>query len=623
MSLKDSTYVRITDLKEMSADYAFLIFGAGANGKKLLEKATGIIKIIGYIDNNRNGGYVENYPIIGVNDIAKFKKDNTKIIISTGKYAEEIALQLFEYQLYPEADFYVWDEDFYYHCDKATQDIIEHNKRVWGEPGKKSKQNQIIIPYAGVHDVSSVALAYCSHYLADKFGADIYCFSRIWKGEVNPTIWKVHQSFHVKAIIDPILSEEREEEAAKIAESIWSNISSWEDWNKISIFGIRFGTTMIRDYMRFYMPSLNYKDIQMKEWFVDVIRRIVFWYDYIACHEVKALIMWDGVHREGYLRDIAISKGIPTYAIHYTQFGKLTFDYTPARPYIHFKKFWNQLSEQEQTEGINWSKGQLEKRLQGGEEEVSYMKGNSPFALAKTKPVLRDSNKIKILICPHSIEDDCFYCGEQLFDNNILSWLCHLGDLSEKTLEYEWYIKPHPISSERDIKIIDMLVEKYPRIEVIRENVSPIQLREEGITVALTIAGTIGHEYPMLGIPVINAGRNPHMAFDFDYNPKTKEEYDVLLLNLKHLNKEIDIEEIYQFYCIHYYYYAWSWKIAPSCFFKDSTLHKTFLGSDTSRYRLFLEEWSEERHNQMKKNVIELFEWLDNWKEDMFYRLGG
>ena len=84
---------------------------------------------------------------------------------------------------------------------------------------------------------------------------------------------------------------------------------------------------------------------------------------------------------------------------------------------------------------------------------------------------------------------------------------------------------------------------------------SPFQLKEEGISYALTIHGSIGYEYPMLGINVINAGNNPHIAFDFDINPKTIEEYDEVIFNLEKVNKKIDINEIYMFYLIHFGYY--------------------------------------------------------------------
>ena len=42
--------------------------------------------------------------------------------------------------------------------------------------------------------------------------------------------------------------------------------------------------------------------------------------------------------------------------------------------------------------------------------------------------------------------------------------------------------------------------------------------------------GTIGFEYAAMNIPVINASlNNPHIAYDFNINPKTRENYQKIL----------------------------------------------------------------------------------------------
>ena len=629
MKITDNAYLNNAELKKMADKYKFYIFGAGYKGKQLLEQAGSHLQIIAFVDNNRSGDSFEGHPVIGMEELKKQIQTDCKIIISTVKYAEEMALQLEKSNFYPEKDYYVWDDWCHYHCDEDIRKFIRLNESIWGKKISPKKDKQIIIPYPSDHDVSSVILAYCSQYLAKKYDADIYCYPRMLEDCGHETMWKVYQSFHAEEIIKPILSAEQEKKAETITEEIWGNINKMEDWKDISIFGISFGTTLIRDYFRFYMPYMNPKDLRIKPWLEDRVKRIVFWYDYINQNDVKVLLMWDGVHMEGYLRDIAITKGIPVYAIHYNNIRKLTLDYAPGAPFSYYKKFWNELSREEQEYGIEWSKKRIQHRLCGSEDEIPYMRGKSPYAIKRKEAVLEKNDKLKILICPHSFEDDALLCGTQIFDNNMLEWLCHLGELAEKTPDYDWYMKPHPNSSERDLKIIEMIVEKYPKIKIIRQKVSPMQLKEEGVCVALTIAGTIGHEYPMIGIPVINAGINPHMSFDFDWNPKTKEEYDKLIYNLRDLKKEINVQEIYQFYCIHYMYYYWDYDLAATCFFKNpdllierDSLEKTGRNLGAWKYKVFMEEWSEERHEELKETVIKIFDWLDNWQPDIFYRKG-
>ena len=62
----------------------------------------------------------------------------------------------------------------------------------------------------------------------------------------------------------------------------------------------------------------------------------------------------------------------------------------------------------------------------------------------------------------------------------------------------------------------------------------------------------MGHEYPFLGVQVINAGNNPHMGYDFCWHPETLEEYERLLLKLGSLRRKINFDDIYEFYFIYH-----------------------------------------------------------------------
>ena len=293
---------------------------------------------------------------------------------------------------------------------------------------------------------------------------------------------------------------------------------------------------------------------------------------------------------------------------------------------------WNQLTFEEQKYGIEWSKDHIRKRLQGGTEEVFYTnKNNFTFAEKKRgKRILNDNDLLKIIICPHIFEEDSYWCVEHIFDDNYFAWLCHLGDLSEKTQDYDWYLKMHPFAQRRDMIIIDMLLEKYPRIKKIPSNVSPLQLKEEGAAYALTVYGTIGHEFPEIGIQVINAGINPHIAYDFTWNPRTKEEYDHLILNLDQLEKKTDEEGLYQFYSLNYLYYDWEYIPYRTLFFENPLLAMDRLelrnyGRDlgTWKYEAYIKEWTRERHETILAQLEAVFQKLDAWRPDVLYRREG
>ena len=84
---------------------------------------------------------------------------------------------------------------------------------------------------------------------------------------------------------------------------------------------------------------------------------------------------------------------------------------------------------------------------------------------------------------------------------------------------------------------------------ILPNNVSHTQLIDEGINCALTVFGSIGHEYPYFGVPVINAGDNPHLGYNFNFHPKNKEEYTKLLNRINKLKiPKNSKKKIYEFY---------------------------------------------------------------------------
>ena len=123
-----------------------------------------------------------------------------------------------------------------------------------------------------------------------------------------------------------------------------------------------------------------------------------------------------------------------------------------------------------------------------------------------------------------------------------------LGGISNRT-DYEWHVKTHPDSLPGNLPVIQELLEKYPNLSLVSQDVSHHQLIDEGIDFVLTVYGTIGFEYAALGKNVINASLcNPHVAYNFNIHPKSVEEYEKILLSLPDQRIDIDESEIYEYY---------------------------------------------------------------------------
>ena len=116
----------------------------------------------------------------------------------------------------------------------------------------------------------------------------------------------------------------------------------------------------------------------------------------------------------------------------------------------------------------------------------------------------------------------------------------------------------------------------------------------------LTCHGTVGHECPLLGIDVINADLNhPHIAYDFNWSPKSIEEYSDILDNLDKIKKKIDKKDIYEFYFVRNLMENKDDLILNS--YEDAIKKKK--EKSLSVLDTFLQQVDHDRHFQILKNV--------------------
>ena len=225
-----------------------------------------------------------------------------------------------------------------------------------------------------------------------------------------------------------------------------------------------------------------------------------------------------------------------------------------------------------------------------------YYSNESAFGSHKFERALKDTDKIKILICTHEFHDNPHSTGGLIFPD-FYEWLIYLGKKSIKS-NYEWYIKNHPDCDLWTKTIVENFVKEFPSIKLINEKTSFLQLRDEGLKFVFTCHGTVGHECPLLGIQVVNADLNhPHIAYDFNWSPKSKNDYEKLIENLPKAKKEIDINKIYEFYYVRNNFNN-----------KDDLIFKSYNNAKKNKneniVNIFLNEIDENRHHEITKNIL-------------------
>ena len=265
------------------------------------------------------------------------------------------------------------------------------------------------------------------------------------------------------------------------------------------------------------------------------------------------------------------------------------------------------LSKDDQNEAINWAKGRLKERLSGaiGIDMAYATKSAFTDKIAST-PVTNKTNKIKILVATHEFYDSPNCYGGLLF-MDFYEWLMFLAKVSSKT-NYEWYIKTHPDVLPISKRIIKNIVDKNQNFNLVPAGTSFHQLANEDIEYVLTCYGSVGHECPLLGMKVINAGNNPHMGYDFNWNPKTIEEYEDLLMNLPTLTKELKVDDIYEFYFMHNKKTGIidDW-IFPSYYKMISDLTEKERNG-TSMFGYFLDTLSKDKHQKIISRMTDFIE---------------
>lgn len=614
MMIDDTVVLKDYEIKKKLSDKKLIIYGAGQDAQFFYEKYGSALNIECCMAQNalQSMGELEVYPVEeALADIA-----DRKIIICSRGYAHEMQSNLEKHGLVGGRDFWIWDSDY----TENVRAFIEYNRRTINVA---AGENVILIPIEGCHDGTTIIYRYFAPFLAQKMNARIVGYIRQggnrYESTIFPSVMDIYKSIGMETVA--VLPETGYTNARikTIYDEIISGIHSMDDWNEISIDGLNCGVSFLRNYLRKYDLDFDPTNAAICECLIDTIKTVLFWKKYFKENQVASVILWDGVHNESFLRDIAIGNGAKTYIIHPRGIHKAYLNHNFGENFPNLKKFFDSLSDKEKEQGVEWAKTAVQKILLGQNGAyLSYRIDNNVFHYKTGELNLPQKQNARVLICPHIFNEDQWCNGEQLCANNYLSWLLFLGEIIDAT-EYEWYIKLHPDETDRGNRLIEEFLKKHPKLTLLPARISPMDLKKAGFDYALTIAGSIGHEYPLLGIDVINAGNNPHISFDFNITPDSKEEYREILLNISDYSALDRKEDIYKYYCVYYLYYQrndFSEEIRAAFDYID--FYKR--DRENTIYKAYLDNMNPHREEEMPEMVKKVLDDMDEWQPGVFYK---
>ena len=151
-----------------------------------------------------------------------------------------------------------------------------------------------------------------------------------------------------------------------------------------------------------------------------------------------------------------------------------------------------------------------------------------------------DENKPIGVIFSIDLTDGIFTDSWRLFKDN-LSWIKETLEVIKNIDHVNWLVKAHPndvinrVVTTTQIEV-RKLSKNYNNIQMFPIEYSNNSLNKF-IKAAVTLNGSVGYEYPSLGVPTIIGGETLYSGKNFNYEPKTKKNYFHLLKNLEKLEK--------------------------------------------------------------------------------------
>ena len=448
--------------------------------------------------------------------------------------------------------------------DPYSNKFINFCNNRWPRINDKNRKSEILVELYSV-DQTILAFSYAANILANLHRSKIVSFTISARSDLflflrYRRINKIYQSFNVNSRFNLKLSKSIENNSEIFFNSIYKKLKNKYDVLNIKIHGDIIGNEIYEAYLRRYSsPTIEIDKIEFKLFLKQCLNEYFFWDNYFTTHNVKAIILSHGIYEYGITRIIANRYKIPVYLPTVRSFFCLKSQSEIGLPlFDKYHTLFNSLTFKEQKIGINWAKKRLDLRFSGAVGVDMTYSTLSAFKKGHLNTrVLRENNRIKILIATHCFFDNPNAYGRNLFPD-FYEWICYLGNLSSET-NYDWYLKTHPDILPGNQEVINELLSQYKNIIQIPSDTSHLQLIDEGTNFILTVYGSVGHEYPLFGKTVINAGvKNPHIAYSFNIHANSISEYRKILLNLKDIKHKINKKSVYEFYYMHHKYFGYN-----------------------------------------------------------------
>ncbi|HSI10795.1 MAG TPA: hypothetical protein VK961_02070 [Chthoniobacter sp.] len=454
----------------------------------------------------------------------------------------------------------------------ATRRYIRFNRELWGTP-PATDQNGVFLVGLYPWFPCMPGYAHFANHFAGKASASIEWYNFYPRRERE--FEQIYRSFGARPGLTLDLVKVDEERAKQSAQEIFSQLRTKWDVIAIEVDGLQIGDLIYDTYLRVGpYPTVDITDPRLAEIILYGVRIARSCLDYFSKKKVIGIIPDHFTYvYSGIITRCALLAGVPVYEVcygpHFVAFSvSIGPDKRlPARfPYAQFHRMFAQLTAEEREAAREKGRRVLQRRFAGHEDGLLAIGGSiygeavvkSAYSGVSSEAVMETTGRPRILVMLHDFCDAVHCIGPMLFPD-FYEWIhCLLKHASET--EFDWYVKPHPNSAREGViarvtgGVLAELKSQYPRIRFLQPTTSSRQIIQEGVSAMFTGYGTAGHEFAYHGVPVVNAGENPHMAYDFNLHPQTVEEYLDCIAHADSLKVNIHKEDIEEYIYMNYMY---------------------------------------------------------------------
>ncbi|HYR59159.1 MAG TPA: hypothetical protein VEO95_11035, partial [Chthoniobacteraceae bacterium] len=438
--------------------------------------------------------------------------------------------------------------------DPRTQAFIDFNRAKWsGRPA--DERNGVVLVGLFAWNPSIFCYGYVTNQLAEPHGAAVrgFCFQE----RMSAGTKSLYASFGAELGLSHEQAAAHRALAARQADEIFASLQKKSDVLSIAVEGVPLGDLIYDTYLR-YVPraTVDVRDPELRATILDTLLIYYACRDYLATHKVLAVIPDHTVYSQcGVLIRLASRAGIPIYFVYYNPgFVLIRLDFKfeagksviPTRwPYSRFREFFATLTPARQERARARAREALSARL-SGRVDHKILAHVSAYQPATGERLMPDTGRPRVLVLPNDFCDGVHGYRRMLFDD-CFEWTSHLLERASET-PFDWFVKPHPnvrlrareAMNETNHRAFEQLKARFPKITFLDASASNRQLVDEGIRAMFTMHGTAGHEFAYMGVPVVNAGDNPHIAYPFNIHAQSIAQYDELIRRADSLDVPID-----------------------------------------------------------------------------------